>query len=246
MTEMIIESTPSGAEVQIDGAVVGTTPLSIAIGEGVGLTEFRTECLSGGDVVCSWDVLENRLEDQTVSKLWWDLTLDERYSISCTAIENMMFNLFAIKRLGKSDCGGGEGETGFTLCLDNAIIRYLKFSSSDFTKIDEYYWRYGGTSEENEKCWRPDICYNLPGHIISCMPLPVAANHAMCGIQIDTDLTSIDSWVVFNYGNCDIKPGDGQMKDPYIQVWVPERDSIDLTLTGLSIPNTYTISEFTV
>jgi hypothetical protein len=246
MAELFIESFPSIAQVQIDGVIVGTTPMTYTIDELIGLAEFRAECLSGGNIVCSWDAIKTRLEDQTVSRLWWDLTRDERYSISIIAIMNTMWNLSAIKRLGAQDCEGGIGDTGFTYCLDNAIIRYLKFVSSNFTKIDSYYWRYGGTSEETEKCWRPDICYNLPGHVISCMPLPDAQNHAMCGIQIDSNMDSIDSWVVFNYMDCDIKPGDTQMKDPYIRAWVPEHDSIDVSLVGMSIPSLNIIAEFVV
>lgn len=205
MTQLIIESVPSGAEVQIDGEIIGTTPLIYPIDETVGLAEFRDECLSGGNVVCSWDSMKTRLEDQTVSRLWWDLTRDERYSIGEKVIRNTMFFWIVKIRKGKLNCEGGEGEYEYTTCLDNAAIRYLKiahakdFIEGDIFSVDRCYWKHPVTGEEI--CKVPDVSYNLP-----CSIGQYESGHLVCALQIGQMGDKIDDFIIFQYLSFDIKP----------------------------------------
>lgn len=216
MTQLIIESVPSGAEVTFDGKVIGTTPLTHTIDEAVGLAEFRDECLSGGNVVCSWDVLKTRLEDLTVSRIWWDLTRDERYSIAEMAIRNTLFYSIFYKRTGKPNCEGGEGELDRASCVNNAIIRCLKFGEFPDTvpywspNADECYYRQQPTSSEH--CYVSNTPYKLPCHFVSRIS-EFAIHHALAAIQIENNYGSLDNWIVFQYIDFDIKPGDKQM--PY-------------------------------
>lgn len=239
MTELIIESVPSGAEVQIDGAFIGTTPIIIPIE--IGLEAFRTECLSDGGVICSWDVLKTRLEDQTVSRIWWDLTRDERYSISEMAVKNTLFYTATRGRSGKFDCVGGEGDTREIVCIQNSIIRYIKFTSKSFGISDKCYYRRIESSEEF--CYVPNESYGLPGHIVSCStPIDYTGEpfgHSMCAIQTGLDLSKLDSWIVFQYTDFNIKPGDLQMPvDTYVRFKIPDNS------TSCNGYGSHTVAEF--
>jgi hypothetical protein len=209
MAELFIESVPSGAEVQIDGEIVGTTPMTIPIYEVEGLAEFRAECLSDGSVVCSWDVLKTRLEDHTVSGLWWDLTQDERRSIAVTATKNTLCFRIYSWRPGQPDCIGGEGEWRNADCGINSVVRIWKFGTDS---PDGYhaYWQDPATSIEY--CYVPDIKYNLP-----CYSAGVAQpnwGHEIATIQIGEDVSDINSWIFFQYHEFDIRPGEYQFPVP--------------------------------
>lgn len=178
------------------------------------LPAFRELCLNEGAVTCSWSVLKTQLEDQTVSLLWWDLTRDERHSIAIEIAENTMNCMFTDP------------------CVVSALVRYLKITSADrpydtspdHWTIYEYYWSCGGGYES---CWLPDVCYNIPGHIISVYSAPCPNNHAMAAILIDEDMSSLDmpsldSWVIFEYTHIDFTPEDPDWKDwNQHRVWKP-------------------------
>lgn len=216
MAELTIESIPSGADVNIDGEAIGTTPITFSIGESVGLTEFRSQCLSNGKVVSSWNTLKTRLEDQTVSGIWWDLTRDERYSIAEMAIKNTLFYNIFYTRTGKPNCGGGEGELKRATCVNSAIIRCIKFGELPDTvpywsqNADMCYYRKQPVDAEH--CYVSNTPYKLPCHYVS-MISEFAVNHAMAAIQIENNYNSLDSWIVFQHTSFDIKPGHRQM--PY-------------------------------
>jgi len=215
MPEIHIESNPNGAEVTFDGVPHGTTPLTISIGEEpVGLAAFRAECLSGGNVISPWSTLKTRLEDQTVSRLWWDLTRNERYSIADMAIHGTLFYHVYYKRAGRPNCEGGIGEWSRTVCVNEAIIRCLKFA--EFPDYDPY-WSpnadecyYERDVDRGEHCYVSNTPYRLPCHFVSRIG-GATANHAMAAIQIENNYDSLSSWVVFQYTSFDIQPGSKQM-----------------------------------
>ena len=219
MLTLVIDSVPYGAEVAIDGVSYGITPVIATINDEV-LAEFRAECLSNESVVCSWDVLKTRLEDLTVSQLWWDLTRDERYSISEMAIGNTLTRIYRWGRSGKPNCGGGEGGRTSIVCLNNAVIRYIKFTSNTFGVVDSCYYSEYMELAHDEFCYVPEQTFGLPGHLVSCYG--TGFGHTMCAVQIEQDLTTLDSWIVFQYGGFDIKPGDWQMPNGmYVTMHTP-------------------------
>lgn len=186
MAELIIESVPSGAEVQIDGVIVGTTPLT------------RT--------VYSWDVLKAELEDHTISKLWWSLTEYERRSIAKMAIVNTIPYKANRKGIGEYGCIGNVGGWISASCVHNTIIRYAKFASmgsKQYTDLTNCYWKRYDDSDEN--CFVPDYSYALPCHAVS------HGTHSMIGVHVVAGFDSLDNWIVFQYSDIDIKPGHWQM-----------------------------------
>ena len=175
------------------------------------------DCLEDGKVVCNWSVLEKYLLDHTVSNLWWDLTEAERRSIAETAIKNTLFYELWYGRGGKANCEGGEGDFVGIVCMQNAIIRCLKFGVPipivDMTTgyVDACYFKRS-LSDPIETCYKQDT-YNLPCHLVMCMEHFTGPGwvHAMCAIQVREGFDSLDNWIVFQYSDFDIKPGNWQM-----------------------------------
>jgi len=202
----MFESDPSGATVEIELISGGVSDLDV----------FRAECMSGGMVVCDWETLESRLNDHTVSTLWWELMGSERRAIAEMAIKNTLFYTISNWRDGKQYCAGGEGDIHGADCLQNAMVRYLKFGSDTPPSLVVGDGSPGGsacyhqkTMASTEFCYVPDIKYNLPCNLVGCN----GANygHAMCGIRVVKNIDSLDNWIVFQYTDFDIKPGHAQM-----------------------------------
>lgn len=220
MTELSINSYPSGAQVTIDDEMVGTTPMFITIGEeDTELEKFRDDYMSGGLVSAEWTTFKSVLEDHTVANLWWRLTRNERYSIAKTSVENTLFNRMYHSRRGESNCVGGVGEWKVMECVGNAIIRVLQFGKR-LTRVpywsptsDECYYKRYETSEEH--CYVPDIPYGLPCFYVSKIADEVkpgtVEHHALAAIQIENNYDSLDSWIIFQYSDFDIKSGDHQI-----------------------------------
>lgn len=191
-----IDSIPTGAEIKIDGEYAGTAPFDVTIIDPI--DDFRDECLSNGEVVCGWNILEARLNDHTVSTLWWELTEKERRSISKTTIENTINKVIRYYRKGID----GEWKTLASPCTYNSIIRFQKFGTP--IGWDDCYWKYSLTSPD-VFCYVPEHHFGLP-----CVHVNTY-DHVMCGIQVVPSIESLDNWIVFQYSSIDIKPGHFQM-----------------------------------
>lgn len=222
MTELVIESVPSGGRVYMGSRYVGRTPMTYSVDTKVDLKGFRDENLSGGHVVCTREVLKSRLEDKTISRLWWLLTEQERRSIAEHAAMDTFPRAIPYKRKGNPNCRGGVGEWGEATCVPNSIIRCLKIfgnpapSESD---ADQCYWKdYSG----DENCFFQNDPYNLPCHTVSCLSDDRSFCHALAAIQVNLDTSSLNSWCIFQYTKFDLKPGDYQL--PYgstISIYAP-------------------------
>lgn len=178
--------------------------------DGVSLNDidaFRDECLTGGAVSCDWDTLHARLINHDISRFWWFLTEAERRSIAEIAIKNTLFYTLYYGRSGKPNCEGGEGDVAEIVCMQNALIRYLKFGSDSPPSGSDCYYRRN--SDSDEFCYVPDIKYNLPCNIVLCAGYDFG--HSMCAIQVVDSFDSLDNWIVFQYSSFDIKPGNPQM-----------------------------------
>lgn len=209
MSSVTINSVPSGAEVMVDGVSVGTTPVSIDV-VSVDLQEFRATCLTEEEVSCEWDVLKVWLEDHRISEVWWDMTTTERRSVAVNAIQNTCYTICDYWSLGFDCCGGSDDVRYSAVCYHNMMIRYLKFQSEDDivpyeVGPDSCYWDNDVLGEW--ACFHPSSCYKLPGHYISRLSYGGDIGHAMASIQVDEDMTSLDSWIIFQYQDIDIKSG---------------------------------------
>jgi len=208
MTKLTIESTPSGGIISIDGIDMGVTPATISLGDDITLLEFRDEYMDGDSVKCTWPTMETLLVNLVVSKLWWLFSRNERYSIAEMAIKNTFPYNIRRGREGLFGCAGGVGELKTVMCVGNTIIRVLKFGRIDYMGGQCYHRRY---SDSTEYCYRVENIYGLPCHTVGCGSYEPGFGHSMAAIQIVDSYDSIDNWMVFQYGDVDIKPGSYQM-----------------------------------
>ena len=176
---------------------------------------FREACITDEQVSCDWSILESWLNSLIVSDIWWLLTETERRSIAEMTIKNTLFYMIHKGRKGEANCEGGEGDYGDIACKQNALIRYLKFGEV-VNSADHCYWKRHGTSTE-EHCYVPDISYNLPCALVLCFVPAYNFSHVLCTVQVNEDVSKLESWIIFQYSDFDIKPGDWQLpvdKDP--------------------------------
>jgi len=235
MTEITFITYPDVDEILIDGVPIedlspidDTPPAPTPTPPPDDTTDidiFRAECLSGGAVSCTWSALQVRLINRDIATFWWDLTESERRSIAEMAIKNTLFSIMRYGRAGKENCEGGEGDVGRIVCVQNGIIRTLKFGSYDVGG-DKCYYRKSSTSKEF--CYVPETSYGLPCHIVTCATASGSSDpfgHTMCSIQVVNNTDSLDNWIVFQYSDFDIKPGHWQM---------PSRDDIWVVFSNLT------------
>lgn len=203
MTPIAFESFPSGADIVIEGEPYGQTPAKIQTT--LDLIWFRDECITNGAVSCGWETLKARLEDQTVSMLWWDLTLDERHSIAHMATSNVlnyMVNHFK-RDLG---CGVTGGEHGGE-CSSNTAVRLSQFDHLQRCSAESglcWWKRYAGHEWHN---YTDFVCYNLPCYVGRAGP------HIMPAIALREQISELRDLFLFQYGDIDIQPGNIQLKD---------------------------------
>ena len=210
MPEITFIADPGADDILIDGVSVS------------GIDAFRAECLTSGAVSCDWDTLHVHLISHDVSRFWWFLTESERRSIADIAIRNTLFFPIEYRRSGEAACAGGTGEwkNGVDVCHPNVAIRYLKFASVIGTNNDACYWKR--TVSGDEVCFVPEFSYGLPcGHVSR---LYAGGGHGMCGIQVGADETSVGDWVIFQYYDSDIQPGNYQLPcGSMVTIYKPQR-----------------------
>ena len=159
---------------------------------------FRSQCLLGGSVVCTWDTLHARLMNHDVSRFWWFLTEPERRSIAGKAIVSTLDRTILYYRREENS----EWSRLDSPCTYNAIIRFQKFGTP--VGWHNCYWAYD-TSSPVGVCYVPDHHFGLPTVHVN------THYHVMCGIQVVNNIDSLDNWIVFQYNNPNIKPGNSQM-----------------------------------
>ena len=184
---------------------------------------FRSQCLLGGSVVCTWDTLHARLMNHDVSRFWWLLTESERCSITETVVKNTFFYTIYRMRTGQPNCGGGVGGWKSIDCGYNALIRYLKFNDSSFSGADTCYWKkMASTPDSDEHCYKPTNSYGLPCYLTFCGTMESGFGHYMCAMPINKKINSLDGYIFFQYSDFDIKPEHWQMPthkyDLYIKI----------------------------
>jgi len=232
MTEITFIVYPDVDEILIDEIPIEDLPTVIHTQTIDDIDVFRTECLSGGTVSCTWSTLQARLIDRDVAKFWWDLTESERRSIAEMAIRNTLFSVMRYGRSGKANCAGGEGDVGRIMCTQNGIIRTLKFGSHSVGNDSCYYQR---TDPGEEFCYVPETSYGLPCHIVSCLTYSGADpgfGHSMCSIQVVNNTDSLDNWIVFQYSDFDIKPGHWQIPSHKYDLYIKFGDLKSNTCSG--------------
>ena len=206
-----------------------TTPICyFSIIEPDDVSEFRESCITDGKVSCDWSVLESWLNSSIVSDIWWGLTRDERYSIAEKSVYNTLYGRIDYYSFGEDACTGSDGDWLSAACAANGMIKYLKFASPIFEYQDECtfescYWKWDDVDIEH--CYKHELYYDLPCAIVQAKPIPDSNGHShiMCAIQIEEDVSKLDSWVIFQWTAFDIQPGEGQLDCGSFDIYRPGR-----------------------
>lgn len=172
---------------------------------------FKAECFNGSTLSCSEDAVHQHLIKKSVSREWWDLTVAQRKDLGKYIIRDFVpFYQLSSCGAGDPNCAGGTISWRSISCVGNAIIRYTRMHSTHlYSKLKNIYYKYNGET----KCLYAfyDDCFWLPCYTVGVDK--VGFGHEICALQIGEDITDFDSWVFFQYGDDDIKPGNRQM--PY-------------------------------
>lgn len=178
--------------------------------------DFLDDCVNGNNLTCSWSKLETYLLDSTITYGWWDISEVIRRKIVDIAIQNTINERIYYHSTGKPYCRGQEGDWLVAKCVPNSIIRMLKMGNLPNVGQDEMictpergYYKY--TNLSSVHCFYTSNCFNLPIHSVSCIKPDFT--HALASILVNKDYSKIGSWVIFQYNDIDIKPGNWQL--PY-------------------------------
>lgn len=190
-----------GVSIYIDGVPIEDYELA---------EEFREECLSDSKVICDKQTLhDNWLITKKLSKIWWLLTDEERNNVAGFIIRGWLFFTIPYQRRGRANCEGGTGEWKTAYCLNNAVIRYLRFGEGEkhYDKISHCYW---SRDKETEYCfWKES--YDLPVYLCCVVSEGIGYGHCICAFQIRKNPKEFSSWRFFQYRDDNIKLGDWQM-----------------------------------
>jgi hypothetical protein len=118
-------------------------------------------------------------------------------------------------RSGQSDCQGGTGDWGNTVCLQNAIIRWSgesQFVPAFEDDLEQCYWHWCELLS-TEYCY-PDWdngSQNDPVYYAFIGNDDRKFYHAVCAEHEGGNMSDFDNWRFFQYRDNDTVPGDWQM-----------------------------------
>lgn len=171
------------------------------------INQFRNKCISNNKVKCSWSTIRSWLIDRRVASIWWLLNQTERKSIAEIAVKNTLYYMTWYGKDGKDNCEGPTSISYDIVCLHNAIIRTQIFGTPVPGSKKCYYL----DNLDKYQCYYTPNYYGLPAHDVELRVYKENQwAHAVCGIQINKNMNDINSWVLFQYGNWDIKRGNWQ------------------------------------
>lgn len=227
-----IVSVPTDAVVLVDGTLVPSN-----------LEEFRKTCMSGAEVACTLEVLNQDAESQMLSEIWQYLTREEKKNIGINLHQYLISSVFHIGERpyqigvgpfcldGPLNCVGGCANFNIPgSCVPDAIVCVLRFSKPDESFSAHYYKNGRG----EEVCFHYSLSYSLP-----CYPVAVNSDywkfyHAVAGLLIGEDVKNFNDWLFFQYLDSNIQPVDPN-KIPlgtYYQMPIPVKVTVDHLIPG--------------
>jgi len=199
-------SVPPDTSIYIDG---------IPIEDSVLAKRFREECLSDkSEIICDKQTLhDNWLITKKLSRIWWLLTDDERDNTAGFVIRNWLFFYIPYTRKGLPDCKGGTESWERTFCIDNSIIRFLRFANGKdyYGNVSHCYW---STDRVTEYCYWIES-FDLPVFLVGVYAYSSSFGHSICAFQIRKKQKDFNSYRFFQYCDDNIKPGNWQMPCSY-------------------------------
>ena len=177
---------------------------------------------------CIWEIpqpepepdLDRRLKSGEIGANWWSYSQSERLSYARYAIENYSTGISIRKKAeGQADCAG-EPYTDISTavaCYKHFLVRFCRLGNSDLPTAPAHksvtfaYW------QDPQGIWHCLYCpdsFKLPIYEairvrawFSSPDAPFHIQHSMCALQVRAYPSDFDSWIFFQYGDTDIKPG---------------------------------------
>lgn len=173
------------------------------------------KCFSDGALTCDRDTIYQLLIDKHVSRQWWSLTKEQRFTLGTYIIRNFLpYRQVTQLGQGDSNCEGTNIGWYYGSCVSNAILRYAIMNhKTPVGDLSQCYFK-----ETEVKCFT-DESYWLPCFVVGVDGVNHKFGHEICGLQIGEDINDFHSWVFFQYNNSNIKPGSWQMpKDSEVMI----------------------------
>jgi len=176
------------------------------------LNQFRQSCISNGTVNVGWNTLKPYMIDRTVSEIWWYLTEKERRSIlKLTDSNNYPTSIPSIGE-GQDDCKGSYNNWTFAWCRNHVTIKLHIYGKPVTDNSKSFYYQ---TKSNSKHCYYTNQYYDLPYNYVAIRGPEINGTeyfaHAVCGVQVNQDTSTYNSWVLFQYWDHDIKPNSYQI-----------------------------------
>jgi len=176
---------------------------------------FRDMCIDTNEVICDSQTLNAFGENKTLSIIWKDLTNNEKKQIGIKLHGYLLNNIFYKRSItsmceGPTNCVGGCPTYGSAVCVQNALIRVLRFVEPNESFSKCYYKNALG----EEVCYYYPESYCLPCYPVTVVSVPNSFYHSIACLQIGTDVNNFNNWLFFQYNASDIVPGSWDMPLP--------------------------------
>jgi hypothetical protein len=150
----------------------------------------------------SWLKTNHNLTITNLSSSWWSLTLSNRKSIVNKIVEG-----YCISLPNKLQTRPDSTKPWFsTACLGRSILQATligDMSNHEGLWLGE--WNYNG----KPRSYFVNPLVKLPMFVVNSICVSSNFYHAINAIQIDKDITKLDSWMFIGNGSAGVIPADG-------------------------------------
>jgi len=181
-----------------------------------------------GNVKITPEEMNTYGENKTISRIWWNLTKEERIKIAIKLHDYFKINILEDGHVyyyceGNLNCEGLPYSIyeciNESTCVNNTKARYLKFNGLEVDGTPSSKCYYKGNNLSKLYCFyvSDDKTYHLPCYYAIVTGI---IGHAICALLIDKDYKDINNWFFFQYNDSDIKIGDWQIPIETTNVYI--------------------------
>ncbi len=176
------------------------------------VTTFRTQCMKDNEVICDSQILNSHGENGTLKNIWSNLTITEKRNIGINLYNYLSSSVFYTHTITTTcnDINCSSPQVG--MCVQNALIKVLRFSISDESFSGCY---YKNMHNEVKSYYYPDS-YGLPAYPTQVVSADNNFYHSIGGLQIGDNVSDFNNWLFFQYNDADILPGEWNMPLPAV------------------------------
>lgn len=197
MRDVIFESVPDGATVEIIGPTID---------------DIFNE--SGTGIICSGRELLTLLNQKRISANWWTKwNRNQRFLIADYAVRN-----FAIMVTHVREEWLPWVDVQAVPCLSAAMVNMCRFDyDPPHTGMEKCYWKHITNDPDEHKTVNEEMMFHLPCYLVHVAKI----RHTINAIQIDK-ADSMSSWLFFYGKYSNVRVGDGNMPcNSDVEVYAP-------------------------